>query len=153
MKTSFYQILKKPSMKYINVFALVFITMISCSSSKTLTSKAVSSNTMNATETIHITNNEGFNITFKDKGFYAWLQKQQPKKEFLESTLEINNYQYVEEWNKRASNPSMYDPKLYSQIIPYKFQPKKRYGLDVNYELFMYFKFFEEKHEKILLKL
>lgn len=139
-------------MKYLNVFVIVCITLISCSSSNTTTSKEVSPNITNATETIHITNKEGFDLTFKDNGFYAWLEKQRPKKEFLESTLEINNYQYVEEWNKRASNPSMYDPKLYSQIIPYKFQPKKRYGLDVNYELFMYFKFFEEKHEKILLK-
>jgi hypothetical protein len=134
------------------IFLLFFV--MSCSSGTTATSTATNNTTQvtPVNETIHITNNEGFDVVFKDNGFYSWLEKQDPKKNFYESTLEIQNSQYVNEWNKRVANPNMYDSNLYSHTINYEIKPKKRYGLDVNYELFMYFKFFEEKHEKLLEK-
>ncbi len=141
-------------MKHILALFIVLFFVLSCSSGTTATS-IVTTNTTQVTpviETIHITNNEGFDVVFKDSGFYAWLNKQEPKKNFYESSLEIQNSQYVAEWNNRVANPKMYDSNLYSHTINYEIKPNKRYGLDVNYELFMYFKFFEEKHEKLLKK-
>lgn len=141
-------------MKHLSAFFIISFIVMSCSSGTTVTSKATTKPTevTPVNETIHITNNEGFDVVFKDNGFYAWLNKQEPKKNFYESTLEIQNSQYASEWNKRVANPKMYDSNLYSHTINYEIKPKKRYGLDVNYELFMYFKFFEEKHEKLLEK-
>ena len=141
-------------MKHFLALFIVLFFVISCSSLATSTSAATTKPTQvtPVNETIHITNNEGFDVVFKDKGFYAWLDNQTSKKNFYESTLEIQNSQYVAEWNRRVANPNMYDSNLYSHTINYEIKPKKRYGLDVNYELFMYFKFFEERHEKLLEK-
>ena len=145
--------LKNHFMKYIIVSFFALLGLISCSSGSSATVNTPDASiSPKQTETIHITNNEGFDVVFKDKGFYSWLKKQDSKKNFYESTLEIRNSQYVAEWNKRVVNQNMYDSNLYSPIIHYEIKPKNRYGLDVNYELYMYFKFFEEKHEKLLEK-
>lgn len=138
-------------MKYIIVSIFTLFGLISCSSGSSSTvTKPVTPITTSKNETIHITNKQGFDVVFKDNGFYSWLEKQDSKNNFYESTLEIKNSQYVAEWNKRVANPKMYDSNLYSQRIDYEIKPNKRYGLDVNYELYMYFKYFEEKHEKLL---
>jgi len=99
---------------------------------------------------ILITDHKSFKVTFKDGQFYSWLTKQSPKKKYLQSSLEIKNLQYATEWNRRVDNPK-YNSDLYTQLIDYQIKPKKHYGIDVNYELYMYFKFFEEKHEKLLI--
>lgn len=102
------------------------------------------------TSIIHITDNNHLSVTFKNDQFYDWLAKQSPKHKYLSSSLEIENLQYVTEWNKRVGNIE-YDANLYTQQIDYKIKPRLHYGLDVNYKLYMYFKFFEEKYEKLLL--
>lgn len=102
-------------------------------------------------DTIQITDHKYFDITFYETGFNRWLEKQEPMSEFYESSLEIKNMQYVDEWNRRVANPSIYNPELYNQRIEYKINPRKRYGLEVNYKLYQYFIFFEQKHEQLLL--
>ncbi len=102
-------------------------------------------------DTIHITDHKYFDITFYEAGFNKWLAQQEPMSNFYESSLEIRNMQYVNEWNTRVANPSIYDSHLYSQRIEYKINPRKRYGLEVNYKLYQFFIFFEKKHEQLLL--
>jgi hypothetical protein len=100
---------------------------------------------------IHITDHKSFEVTFNDDQFYGWLKKQIPKRRYLQSSLEIENLQYSSEWNRRVGNPE-FDSNLYVEQIDYQIKPKKHYGIDVNYKLFMYFKFFEEKYEKLLTR-
>jgi len=102
-------------------------------------------------DTIHITDHKYFDITFYETGFNKWLAKQEPMSRFYESSLEIKNMQYVNEWNKRVANPSIYDPHLYTKRIEYRINPRKRYGLEVNYKLYQFFIYFEKKHEQLLL--
>jgi len=137
-------------MKHLNLIVILLFTLLSCSSYSSTSKQTTSTETQSTDEIIRITNNKNFDITFKDSGFNSWLLKQDPKKNFYESSLEILNTQYVNEWNNRADNPSMYDSTLYSQRIEYQIKTNQHYGLDVNYKLYMYFKFFEHKHEKIL---
>ncbi len=141
------------------IYVMVLIGMLtSCGSTSSSKKSKNNKNTTNistpakstSTEKIVITNNDNFTVTFQDKGFYDWLQKQPSKNKFLRSTLEIANLQYVTEWNRRVDLPDQYDKNLYTQKIHYKIYPKKHYGLDTNYELYMYFKFFEQKHENLL---
>ncbi len=144
-------------MRYFFIIVFLLCTTISCGSGASTSTKkekkTASTSPTNATpEKIHITNNDNFDVTFEDVGFYNWLAKQSPKSEFLRSSLEITNLQYVTEWNRRVDTPEKYDNELYKKKINYKIHPKKHYGLDVNYELYMYFKFFEEKHEMLLNK-
>jgi len=103
-----------------------------------------------AGDTIHITDHKYFNFSFCEPGFKEWLARQEPMSEYYESSLEIKNMQYVHEWNRRVANPSIYDHKLYSRRIEYRINPKRRYGLEVNYKLYMFFIYFEQKHEQLL---
>jgi hypothetical protein len=100
---------------------------------------------------VHITDHKNFDITFHEPGFNKWLAKQESITDFYESSLEFENLQYVHEWNRRVAHPEAYDHHLYNQHINYKIIPGKRYGLEVNYKLYQYFRYFELKHESLLL--
>jgi len=140
----------------VKFFYLSFITISffihSCGniSNSTKTSTTYNSIQSQQVDTIKISNERGFEVIFFDKGFYSWLKNQDPKIDFYESSLEIKNLQYVSEWNRRVANPSIYNKKLYNQKIDYKVNPDNQYGLEVNYKLYQYFRFFEEKHETLL---
>ena len=139
-------------MKLKLVYILLLLVFVACGSSSNSTSdveiKSKSSVTKKK-DIVHITDHKTFETTFKADQFYSWLAKQSPKNQFLQSSLEIENLQYAMEWNRRVDN-SDFDSNLYTHQINYQIQPKKHYGMDVNYELYMYFKFFEETHEKLL---
>ncbi len=140
-------------MKYLNIFIItVSFFIVGCGNTSNSTKTSISSQPTQSQviETIHITNGTDFDITFTDKGFYSWLENQAPKTDFYESSLEIKNLQYVSEWNRRVANPNIYDKNLYQQKIDYKVNPERHYGLDVNYELYQYFIFFEQHHETLL---
>jgi hypothetical protein len=100
-------------------------------------------------DTIRITNEKlEYEIIIIESGFESWLVTQKPMWYYSEPTLEIKNYRYVNEWNNRVRQPNRYDPRLYEQIIDY--DPHIHYGLEVNYKLYMYFKFFEQKYHQRL---
>ncbi|VAV86151.1 hypothetical protein MNBD_BACTEROID02-1823, partial [hydrothermal vent metagenome] len=54
----------------------------------------------------------------------------------------------VVEWNYRVTQPLLYNTNLYEQEINYS--PHIDYGIEVNYKLFMYFKFFQQKYKQKL---
>ncbi len=62
--------------------------------------------------------------------------------------LAIKNNIYVIEWNQRVMQPLVYKPNLYELLIDY--DPSNDYGIEVNYKLFMYFKFFQKKYNQRL---
>ena len=57
--------------------------------------------------------------------------------------LENKNAIYVINWNMRALNPSRFDSSIYENVIEYNSQVN--YGLEVNYKLFNYFQFAQQK--------
>ena len=140
----------KNKLLYIFVF---FLTIIGENSSILAQKVSESSNstTIEKNDIVYITDNKSFEVTFKGEHFYKWMKKQTPKHKYLQSSLEIENMQYASEWNRRVGNPK-YDSNKYVQHIDYQIKPKLHYGIDVNYELYMYFIFFEEKYEKLLIK-
>jgi hypothetical protein len=99
--------------------------------------------------TIHITDNKKMNFSFPDNGYSMWLKKQKPQRYFYESSLEIINLQYVNEWNKRVGNVN-FNSKYYIQSIDYQLHSQMHYGIEINYKLFMFFKYFEKKYEILL---
>jgi hypothetical protein len=100
-------------------------------------------------DTIRIENEElEYEIIILEVGFNQWLQTQRPMWYFTENVLENRNRYYVYEWNLRAMNPAVWDPNLYVQMIDY--QSTIRYGLEVNYMLYMYFEFFQQKYKQRL---
>jgi hypothetical protein len=83
-----------------------------------------------------------YELTIIDPGFDTWLLTK-PNKEYLSKNYyEYMNRLYVSEWNYRyISNKSHGE---YDSYIDYS--PNTDYGLDINYRLYYYFKFFEEQH-------
>jgi len=103
-----------------------------------------------AMDTIRIVNEElEYEIIILELGFESWLATQRPQSYYTQSTLEIKNLFYVNEWNNRVRQPFVYNPNLYWQEIDYS--QGIDYGMEVNYLLYMYFRFFEEKYRQNLI--
>lgn len=132
------------------IIILFLLTIIfSCNSSKSVKEAAIETDTEAVTDTIKIQNEElEYDIIILEVGFEAWLATQKPRWYYTESLLENRNKYYVLEWNRRAGFPSQFDPLLYNQSINYQFN--KDYGKEVNYLLFMYFEFFQQKYNQRL---
>ena len=102
-----------------------------------------------APDTIRIENDElEYEIIILELGFNNWLVSQPPMSYFSLNVLENRNKAYVFEWNQRAANPRAWNPNLYNQFIDY--DPTISYGLEVNYMLYMYFEFFQQKYRQRL---
>ena len=100
-------------------------------------------------DTIRIVNEEiEYEIIILELGFESWLVTQPPMWYYTNSNLAIRNYMMVVEWNLRVQQPFRYDPMLYELEIDYR--PTIDYGIEVNYLLYMYFKFFQQKYHQRL---
>jgi hypothetical protein len=102
-------------------------------------------------DTIKISNPEmGYDIVIIEQGFNIWLETQaKPKFYFNQKSLENKNQRLVREWNARVLNPSQYKSDLYEMQINY--QSGIDYGYDLNYKLYNYFIFFQNKYKQNLL--
>ncbi|CAI8436304.1 MAG: Uncharacterised protein [Flavobacterium sp. SCGC AAA160-P02] len=86
-----------------------------------------------------------YEVIIFDIGFNLYLKTiARPIGYYSQNFLENKNYIYVTNWNIRAMNPSIYDVSIYGSIIDY--DPKINYGLEVNYKLFNYFQFAQQKY-------
>ena len=90
--------------------------------------------------------NLDYEIIIIEPGFNAWLATQQPMSYYQQTTLEIRNKIDVTIWNQRVLEPTRYNTNLYTMQINYDFNTD--YGLEVNYKLFMYFKYFKKKYNQ-----
>ncbi len=86
-----------------------------------------------------------YEIIIFDVGFTLYLNTiARPKGYYSQNFLENRNSIYVTNWNLRAQNPSQYDASIYGNVIDYN--PQINYGLEVNYQLFNYFLFAQQKY-------
>ncbi|MFT4697541.1 MAG: hypothetical protein ACI9SJ_000669 [Flavobacteriaceae bacterium] len=99
-------------------------------------------------DTIHIANEElEYEIIIIEPGFNAWLMSQPPRNFNGVIYLESKNRRYVYEYNRRVQDIK-YNRRLYTQEIDY--DSTIHYGLEVNYLLFNYFKYFEKQYKQNL---
>jgi|UniRef100_UPI00404833DC hypothetical protein len=90
-----------------------------------------------------------YQIIIIDPGFTTYLKTiARPMTYHSQNYLETKNKFYVLEWNNRARNPLRYNASIYENIIEY--DSNINYGLEVNYKLFWYFKFAEQKYRMTL---
>ena len=81
-----------------------------------------------------------------DPGFDFWLSSNSfQKNQYSNAYLQSMNNLYVAEWNRRYSLGS----RLIESYIDYS--PFNEYDFELNYKLFMYFKYFEESNRIKLL--
>jgi len=85
-----------------------------------------------------------YEATVLDPGFQLFLTTQQSKEFYSEATLKNRNARMVTTWNSRYMQPTLYNSDIYEVNIDY--DPQIDYGLDVEYTLYMFFRFMEKEH-------
>jgi len=132
-------------MKAIIIILAVIIGLAGCNTTKDLVS--ISSVTEN--DTIRIKNDSlEYEIIIIEPGFNNWLVTQRPRGYYSQTYLENRNILYVTEYNMRARNFQVFDPIIYPQEINYDFSTD--YGYEVNYLLYHYFIYFQQRYEQNL---
>lgn len=87
-----------------------------------------------------------YEIIIFDIGFTLYLNSvARPMNYYSQNYLENKNNIYVTNWNMRALNPSRFDSSIFENLIEYN--PQVNYGLEVNYKLFNYFQFAQQKYK------
>lgn len=133
-------------MKYIFTILLFTMLVIGCDTTKSTVEK--DSSTTVLSDTVRIANDSiEYEIIIIEPGFNAWLVTQPPKGYYGLNYLETRNKIYVTEYNYRVYAQG-YDKNLYLQEINYN--PNTSYGLEVNYLLYNYFKYFEDTYNQKL---
>ncbi|PQJ77651.1 DUF6146 family protein [Polaribacter glomeratus] len=87
-----------------------------------------------------------YEITIIDPGFTYYLNAiAQPEGFYTQDYLETRNRIWVQEWNNRAISSMQFDANIYENIIDYQLYTD--YGYEVNYKLFNYFLFAQQKYK------
>jgi hypothetical protein len=131
--------------KFIIIF-LFTLFFISCGTKSVINEKPK----VDANDVVRIANDElEYEIIIFEPGFNAWLQSTARPRNYYEQTyLENRNRIWVVNYNQRVLDPRRYDPLLYEMQINY--QSNIDYGYEVNYLLFNYFVYFQQKYKQRL---
>ena len=133
-------------MKYLLTVLIIAFGIYSCDSGKSAM-KGDSDNTIASNDTIRIANDSlEYEIIIIEPGFDSWVVTQPPKGYYGQSFLEGKNRTFVYEYNNRVRNPQRFSPILYPQEINYDMGTD--YGLEVNYLLYNYFLYFQQKYDQ-----
>jgi hypothetical protein len=133
-------------MKSLICVFIIGVFIIGCSTTKNRKmDAALANNTIS--DTIRIANDSlEYEIIIIEPGFNSWLVTQRPRGYYSESFLETRNHIYVTEYNQRVMQPQRFDPNLYLQQINY--ESTTHYGYEVNYLLYNYFIYFEQRYRQ-----
>jgi hypothetical protein len=126
-------------MRSLIAISIIFAFILGCNSQKTMSDKSVAKN-----DTVKIANDSlGYEVNIIDAGFNSWLAGHAyPRNFYSQGYLEAKNRVWVYEWNIRATNPQRYRD-LYDMQIDYS--PTVNYGYEVNYLLYNYLVYFQNK--------
>jgi hypothetical protein len=128
---------------YFGIVGLIFGLLLSCNASQGNKTFSYTKNPNN--DTIRISNEElEYEIIIFDPGFNAWLRSNaRPRGYYSQSYFEARNRVWVLEWNTRANLP-LQNRNLYEMRIDYN--SSTNYGYEVNYLLFNYLVYFQQKN-------
>ncbi|WP_075341686.1 DUF6146 family protein [Tenacibaculum agarivorans] len=126
---------------YLGIGSVIVLLLANCNSTNT----AVNSNNTKEEPVVIKNDSLEYEIIILDPGFNTYLLTiARPEGYFSKVYLENRNQLYVPVWNMRVSNPSRYNPNIYCNLIDY--DPNIDYGYEVNFKLFNYFQFAEQKY-------
>ncbi|MCB0452194.1 MAG: hypothetical protein KDC94_04740 [Aequorivita sp.] len=133
-------------MKNLLLIAAFCVALYSCGTGNE-TMKNTSSDAGIEKDTIRIVNDSlEYEIMIIEPGFESWLATQPPRGFYGQPLLESKNYSLVSEYNSRVLQPAKYSHNLYAEQINY--DPAVDYGYEVNYLLYNYFVYFQEKYNQ-----
>lgn len=124
------------------VLVLVFVVMClnSC-----VVSSAKSAATVDEQPVVIANESLEYEIIIIDLGFNLFLNTiAHPPGYHTQEFLESRNAIFVTNWNYRVQNPSQFNTRIYENIIDY--QSSIDYGYEVNYKLYNYFMFAQQKY-------
>jgi len=132
-------------MKNFLLIAAFCVAFYSCGTGNKTMNNTTSANTEN--DTIRIANDSlEYEIMIIEPGFESWLVSQPPRGFYGQSLLESKNYSFVTEYNNRVLQPGKFSTNLYTEQINY--DPALDYGYEVNYLLYNYFVYFQDKYKQ-----
>lgn len=132
-------------MKKLILLFSVCIAIYSCGTGNRMGSSSSPDGIKN--DTIRIGNDDlDYDIMIIESGFDSWLISQPPRGYYGQSLLESKNQSFVSEFNNRVLSPGKYPRNLYSEQINY--DPTVDYGYEVNYLLYNYFVYFQNKYNQ-----
>lgn len=130
---------------------LILITfVVSCNSIKSPSELNANTSVGNQKlDTIKIANDSlDYELIILEVGFNSWMATQRPRGYYSQIFLENRNRIYVAEYNSRVNEPNRFNNQLYPFRIDYNYRTD--YGYEVNYLLYHYFIFFQEKFNQRL---
>ncbi len=132
------------------LFVLVLMTLIFSFSCQSTWKSTVPKDEVKEGDSIHIKNDSlSYEIIIVEPGFQGWLVSQRPRGFYEQAFLENKNIQYVNAYNARVINrANTNERELYPLLIDYN--GSIDYGYEVNYLLYHYFVYFEEKYNQKL---
>ncbi|MEP2935534.1 MAG: DUF6146 family protein [Gilvibacter sp.] len=138
-------------MKYFLLISFIAIMIFGCGgySNSSSGSEQDISSVAKKGDTIRIANDSlEYEIIIIEPGFNNWLVTQFPEDYYTQGFLENRNRFLVAEYNRRVLNATQHPRDLYIQQIDYR--DDINYGKEVNYLLFMYFKYFQQRYKQKL---
>jgi hypothetical protein len=88
-----------------------------------------------------------YRLIVLEPGFESWLATKPSKNYYSQLYYEQKNRLYVSEWNQRYFTSK--NNGLYENYIDYNYTTD--YGLDLNYKLYWYFRYFEDTYNVVLI--
>jgi hypothetical protein len=89
-----------------------------------------------------------YKLIVLDIGFETWLATQPSMNYHSKEFYEVRNRQYVTEWNLRYDQPMKYGGNYETRI---DYSPDIDYGIELNYRLYYFFRYFEERNNLKLI--
>lgn len=137
--------------KFIPITFLIILLIASCKSyNKDQVINNTDKNSLIQSDTVSISSDESdYEIIIIEPGFNVWLASTaRPRGFHSQQWLESRNALFVQSWNQRNLQPTVYDPNLYELRIDY--DTRTDYGYEVNYKLYNYFLYFQIKYKQQL---
>jgi len=134
-------------MKNLVLIGFIIALIVGCSAQKSNT--VVADKSISKKDTIRIANDSlEYELIIIEPGFDSWLATAKPRSYYSLTFLENKNYFFVTEYNRRVLDVHRYNPNLYEMRIDY--DPNIHYGLEVNYLLYNYFIYFQNRYKQKL---
>jgi hypothetical protein len=128
----------------------VLIALTSCNTAKIEDSPDDAFAKAHHKDTVRIANDSlAYEVIIIEPGFQGWLVTQPPRGYYSQNYLERFNNLYVREYNLRVQNTTGSNADLYVFRIDY--DREIDYGYEVNYLLYNYFIFFEDRYNQQLV--
>ncbi len=134
-------------MKNFVLIGFIIALIVGCSAQQN--NKVVADKAVSKKDTIRIANDSlEYEVIIIEPGFDSWLATAKPRSYYSLTFLENKNYLFVNEYNRRVLDVYRYNPNLYEMRIDY--DPNIHYGLEVNYLLYNYFIYFQNRYKQKL---